>query len=66
MEQNVELFNFHNQESLRVINLKDYELVNEDFGKIYIYRRDCEIVYDTIIIKNKKVEKVERAVSVFD
>ena len=58
MLQYVELFNLYNQELLREINLKVYKDISDDLGKIYIYRRDSEIVYDTIIIKNKKVEKV--------
>ena len=54
----VELFNLYNQESLRLIKMNYYKVLNDDFGKIYIYRRDCELVYDTIIIKSNKVEKV--------
>ena len=58
MLEYVELFNLYNQALLREINLKVYKDISDDLGKIYIYRRDSEIVYDTIIIKNKKVEKV--------
>ena len=58
LEDKVELFNILNQEFLRVINLKEHIILRKDFGIMYLYRRNGEIVYDVMFVHDLTIEKV--------
>ena len=62
----IELFNSYNQEYLKRIYMVAYKESSKDLGRIYMYKRNSELVYDVIIIRDQGVEKVQKGVSVFD
>ena len=62
---NVELFNFYNQESLKVINLSIFNVISLDFCTIRLYKRDFDLVYDVIQVGESNVYKLMKGVSVF-
>ena len=62
----VKLINFYNQESIRVMYLAGCGLIDGIPGLVYIYKKESQVVYDSILIsKDQIVVKDQIGVPVF-